>query len=255
MIQRFSLDGQTRSPSGETNAYVVGETNGIVIDPAREHPELTRAVQERAEHVAVTHYHPDHIGAVESYAEEWNLAVWALAGRGEAFEHATGIQPDRRFFPGETVPVAGGIEILDTPGHAPEHVSFVVPDGIITGDVAVDEGSVVVGAPDGDMRAYLTSLRRLYARNPERLYPGHGPVIEAPRSTCKRLIQHRLRREHRVLDAIEAGNETLDEIVGATYEKDISAVYDLAKLTVVAHIEKLAVEGRITYDGERAVLA
>jgi glyoxylase-like metal-dependent hydrolase (beta-lactamase superfamily II) len=102
------------------------------------------------------------------------------------------------------------------------------------------------------MRAYLSSLRRVHAANPARLYPGHGPVIEDPRATCGRLIAHRLDREQSVERAVRAGARTLDEVVDTAYEKDISAVYDLARATVLAHLEKLAVEKRVQFDGERA---
>jgi glyoxylase-like metal-dependent hydrolase (beta-lactamase superfamily II) len=255
MISRVALDAPVRAPSGKTSAYVIGKQGGLLIDPATRHSELDELVAERVDHVAVTHHHPDHVGAVAAYAEEWDLTVWALTGRGDAFAAATGVQPDRHFAPGETIPAAGGIRVLDTPGHAPEHVSFVIPEGIVTGDLAVSEGSVVVGAPEGDMRAYLTSLRRVHARNPDRLYPGHGPVIEDPRSTCARLIKHRLDREKRVLEAINAGEETPEAIVEAAYEKDVSDVYELARATVLAHLEKLAVEGNVRYDGDRAMPA
>jgi len=255
MTDRFVLDAQTRAPGGATNAYAVGAQDGLLIDPADRTAELDEAVADRVDHVAVTHYHPDHVGAVEHYAEEFDLTLWARYGREDAFAAATGCVPDRVFLPGETIPAAGGVPVMDTPGHAPEHVAFGVDDGLVTGDLAVAAGSVVVGGPDGDMRAYLGSLRRIHARAPNRLYPGHGPVIESPRETCRRLIDHRLDREQTVLAAVESGAETLDEIVEAAYEKDVSDVYDLARATVIAHLDKLAVEYRIRWDGKQAVPA
>lgn len=250
MVERFSLSVPTRAPTGATSAYVSTGGDGIVIDPAARDDDLDAAVTEGVEHVAVTHHHPDHVGAVADYATEFDLTVWARYGREASFESATGIAPDRTVKPGEQI--TRGVSVVDTPGHAPEHTAFVLPDGLVTGDLAVAEGSVVVGAPEGDMRAYLTSLRRVHAANPERLYPGHGPVIDTPRATCARLIAHRRDRERAVRAAIEDGNRTLDEIVEAAYDKDISAVYDLARATVLAHVEKLAVESKITFDGERA---
>lgn len=253
MIQRFVLP--TEFAMGATNAYVVGGTDALLIDPATRDPDLDAAVSETVEHVAVTHHHPDHIGAVANYANEWDLTVWAFSPYRSSFEAATGVRPDRTFSPGEILPIADGISILDTPGHAREHVSFVSPDGIVSGDLVLAEGSVVVGAPQGDMRAYLTSLRRLYGRDSDRLYPGHGAVIDTPRSACERLLRHRRRREQRVLAAIQRGHDTPAAIVSAVYEKDISDVYELARATVIAHIEKLAVEGRVSFDGNRVVPA
>lgn len=255
MVDRYTVPVSTRGPSGATNAYVVGETDGLLLDPAGLPEDLRSACEGGVDHVAVTHHHPDHVGGVREAATEFDLTVWARRGREGAFEAATGVAPDRVYVPGETLPTAGGVELLDTPGHAPEHTAFVHPRGIFIGDLVVAEGSVVVGAPEGDMRAYLSSLRRIAARAPSALFPGHGPVIDDPVATCKRLIHHRLDREHRVLAAIRAGNSSLGDIVDGAYEKDISAVADLARATVVAHIEKLAVEGAIEWDGQRAVPA
>lgn len=249
MVEGFSLPVQTRAPTGATNAYVFDR---IVVDPATRSDDLDAAIADGVDHVAVTHHHPDHVDAVAEYAREFDLTVWARYGRTGEFESATGIAPDRTFKPGEFVPAGDGMFVVDTPGHAPEHTSFVLPDGIVTGDLAVAEGSVVVGAPEGDMRAYLSSLRRVHARDPLRLYPGHGPVIETPQDTCERLIAHRLDRERAVEAAIFDGNQRLDDIVEAAYDKDISAVYDLARATVLAHVEKLAVESKITFDGDCA---
>lgn len=251
MVERFSLPVQTRAPTGATNAYVLPEKR-LLIDPAARSDALDAAVADGIDHVAVTHHHPDHVGAVAEYATEFDLTVWAKYGRTAEFESAAGIAPDRTFKPGQSVPEGTGSTVLDTPGHAPEHTAFVSSDGLVTGDLAVAEGSVVVGAPEGDMRAYLSSLRRVHARAPSQLFPGHGPVIDTPRATCERLIAHRLDRERAVETAVHDGNRSLDDIVEAAYDKDISAVYDLARATALAHLEKLAVESRISFDGEMA---
>lgn len=250
MIDRISVPVDTRAPTGDTNAYVVGEAGGVLVDPADRTDDLD-AVADRADHVVVTHHHPDHVGGVAAYADD--RTVWARTGRTETFTAATGVRPDRTFAEGTTVPTDGGeVTVLDTPGHAPEHVALSAPDGVVVGDLAVAAGSVVVGAPEGDMRAYLTSLRRVRALSPDRLYPGHGPVVDDPEATCDRLIGHRLDRETRVRTAVDEGHETPDALLEAAYEKDLSGVRDLARATVVAHLEKLAVEGQVRWDGRRA---
>ncbi len=251
--QRIPTPAETRAPTGRTNAYLLGSDDTLLVDPATLTDDLATAIDSRdVAHVTVTHHHPDHVGAVAACAREFDLTVWARAGRAAAFADATGIDPDRTFSPGGALPVADGVSVLDTPGHAPEHLTFDTGDGYVSGDLAVAEGSVVVGAPEGDMRAYLSSLRRVRARAPDTLYPGHGPVIDDPRATCRRLIEHRYARERAVTAAVRDGAVTPDEVVDAAYQKDVSAVRDLARATVVAHLEKLAVEGRVRWDGERA---
>ncbi|WP_254762911.1 MBL fold metallo-hydrolase [Natrinema marinum] len=272
-VSRCVVPVATRAPSGDTNAYLLRATSGssptderrrsesetgpaILVDPAARTDDLDRLVADHAvEHVLVTHTHPDHVGAVDAYADETDATVWARYGRTDRFRDATGREPDRTFAPGTTVPLGDDrVRVLDAPGHAPDHVALEVGRGgpIVCGDCAVREGSVVVGAPEGDMRAYVTTLRRLWARNPPALHPGHGPEIDAPREALERLLAHRDEREERVVAAVRDGAETLDGVLDAAYKKDLSGVRDLARATVVAHLEKLAVEGRVAWDGERA---
>jgi glyoxylase-like metal-dependent hydrolase (beta-lactamase superfamily II) len=195
----------------------------------------------------VTHAHPDHVDGVAAYADETGATVWARRGREARFEAATGHAPDRTFVEGESV---GGLTVLDTPGHAPDGVAFESDTGIVCGDLAVASGSVAVAAPEGDLRAYAVALRRLYARDPPRLYPGHGPVIDDPRATVCRLLAHRRERERRVVRAVEEGAADVDAVVAAAYDRDLSGVRDLARGTVRAHLDKLAVEGRVRFDRE-----
>ncbi|MBX0286157.1 MBL fold metallo-hydrolase [Halomicroarcula sp. F28] len=255
--RRVNVAVESRAPTGETAAYLSEGPDALLVDPADRTPALDDAVSAAdVAHVAVTHHHPDHVGAVADYARETSATVWARRGRTESFESATGIAPDRTFAEGTTVPAGDdGVEVLDLPGHAPEHVGFATESGVVSGDVAVAEGSVVVGAPEGDMRAYLSSLRRLHSRNPDALYPGHGPTIDEPRSSCRRLLRHRRGREERVREAVAAGAATPEEILDRAYEKDLSGVRDLALATVVAHLEKLAVEGSLRWDGNQALPA
>jgi len=256
-VTRVSVPVETRAPTGQTNAYVVGSDPALLVDPAGVTGRLDALADERGiGHVAVTHHHPDHVGAVARYAERHDATVWARGGRAGSFERATGVTPDRAFADGTAIPTGSGpVRVRDTPGHAPEHVVFAAEGVLCCGDLAVAEGSVVVGAPAGDMRAYLTALRRVHASGPDRLCPGHGPEIEgkAVRETVDRLVAHRLDRERRVRAAVEQGARTVEEVCDAAYEKDLTGVRDLAEATVRAHLEKLAVESDLRWDPDEDV--
>jgi len=248
-VEGVSIPVGHRVPYGATNAYVVGESDSLLVDPAAASEELDDALAGRdVTHVAVTHTHPDHVGAVADYAADLDATVWARAGREDAFQRATGVAPDRTFREGTVV---GPTRVVETPGHAGDHVAFVAGDAALVGDVAVAEGSVVIGE-SGDLRAYLTTLRRLRHMDLSRLYPGHGPAIDDPAATLDRLLFHRLDRDASIRRAVRGGARTPDEIVDAAYEKDVSDVRELARLTVRAHLRKLAIEGDVAWDGERA---
>ena len=257
-ISRIPVPAQTRAPTGRTNAYVVDAGEGLLVDPAGETDQLSQRVREvDPAHVAVTHTHPDHVGGLTTFAADPSRTVWARAGRVDRFERATGVAPDRLLREETTV---GPAVVLETPGHAPDHVSFVVPEGasgtsgeaLLVGDLAVAEGSVLVGGPDGDLRAYLSSLRRLLHRRSAACLPGHGPAITDPAATLQRLLARRRARERRVLDAVGQGARTPDWIVDVAYDRDLGAARDMAEQAVRAHLDKLAVEGRVAWDGTRA---
>lgn len=262
------------APTGSTNAYVIGRSDALLVDPADESDDLERALDRRSPAaVLATHTHPDHVGALARYAREYDLKIYARSGYEKRFERATGVTPDAGVRDGDILAAGDvGVEVTSTPGHAPDHVALTVrgvdaspsdrgddtprsddPGGrVLVGDLAVAEGSVFVGPPDGDVRGYLTALRRLHARAPDELLPGHGPAIEDPRAVLRRLIAHRIDRERAVLDAVRNGHQTPDAVVDAAYDKDLSGVRDLARRAVIAHLEKLAVEGSVEWDGERA---
>ncbi|WP_439025535.1 MBL fold metallo-hydrolase [Haloarchaeobius sp. DT45] len=251
-VTRIAVPTETRAPTARTNAYVVGEGTALLVDPANTSERLDEVVSRHGvSHLAVTHTHPDHVGAVAHYAEETGATVWARQGHEDRFEAVTDVEPDRTFREGTVIPDVN-VRVLETPGHARDHVSFVAGDSILCGDLALAQGSVVVGGDGADLRAYLTSLRRLWAMAPAELCPGHGPVLTDPRAQCERLIRHRNRRERKVLGAVAGGAGTLDEILDTAYDKDLSGVRDLAAATVECHLEKLARAGRIAWDGEHA---
>lgn len=193
-----------------------------------------------------------------TYAKETGATVWARAGRTDRFVAATGVSPERTYQEGSQIQLDIPVRVIDTPGHATDHVTFVVGDRTgqnataLVGDLLVADGSVFVGETDGDMRSYYVSLRRLLVGSFQTLYPGHGVPVERPEARVTELLAHRRDRESRVLSAVQEGAETGDEILDLAYEKDLQGVRDLAIETIRAHLEKLARERQIGWDGTRA---
>jgi glyoxylase-like metal-dependent hydrolase (beta-lactamase superfamily II) len=211
-----------------TNTYVVA---GWVVDPGPDDPahleSIVAAAAPGIEGVVLTHGHFDHAEGAEPLASRAGVEVARPRG-------------------GEQV---GPFSVIPTPGHSPDHVSLLWRRVLFSGDVVLGEGSVFVGGEEGSMSAYLDSLRRLRALELDAICPGHGPVVWDPRAKLDEYIAHRLERERRVLEALQAGARSRDEVLDRAWsEIDLDAVPYLrmaAGLTLDAHIDKLSAEGRL----------
>jgi glyoxylase-like metal-dependent hydrolase (beta-lactamase superfamily II) len=192
--------------------------------------------------VLVTHGHLDHASGVAALRAQWpDLEARKFLIDGEAGWVAL-VDGDR---------VRAGdreLHVLHTPGHAPDHVCLW--DGadraIYGGDMVIDGATVLIPAGrGGNLRQYLTSLERLAALQPARIYPGHGPIIERPLELISACQLHRRQREAQVLAAIDRVGPDPDALVAEIYSGLPEAVRPAARMTVVAHLEKLREDDRL----------
>ena len=127
---------------------------------------------------------------------------------------------------------------------------------LFTGDHVMQGSTVVINPPDGDMRAYLASLERLLAEDVAILAPGHGYLIGEPQRELRRLVQHRLKRESKVREAIgKLGAPTLEEMLPLVYDDVPPRLHGMAARSLTAHLQKLLADGAVRAEGERYRLA
>lgn len=243
----FTLEG--------TNTWVVGRDPSVVIDPGPDDPGHILAVLDEAEPVGailLTHRHIDHAPGAARLADASGAPVRAF--RPEGAEQPLG--------DGELVEVGSvRLRALHTPGHSADHLCFVSESEreVFSGDTVLAQGTSVVDPPDGDMAAYVRSLRALRDLEPSAIYPGHGPPILTPIGRLDFYIRHREEREEQVLAALGAGKKTAAEMVPSIYSGEIDqAMFPVAARSVLAHLLKLEREGRVARTGmakdERFVL-
>lgn len=234
-----------------TNTYLVGDRAPVVIDPGPNDAEhLERVLDEAGAPalVVITHRHPDHAAGAEEFAAMARAPLAAFAHEGAHLcASAAPITDAQRIDVDGTALVA-----LHTPGHASDHLSFVLERDrtLFTGDHVLGTGTSVVAFPDGDMNAYMASLERARAVGATRIYPGHGPVVEDPATVLDYYIAHRLEREQQVLAAIDAGDRLVTEMVARIYAAYDVAVHSAAAMSVRAHLHKLVDDGALIQDGE-----
>jgi glyoxylase-like metal-dependent hydrolase (beta-lactamase superfamily II) len=242
-----------------TNTYVIGRTGGaaLVVDPgpsAEEHRQRVRAVlrdrDATATAIFVTHHHLDHAEAAADWARRFGCPVVAstrdVAG------------PDGRVVgDGDELRVDDlMIEVIATPGHTRDHVSVRLPTGaVLTGDHVLGRGTSVVAYPDGDLTAYLDSLRRLLRLGPDALFPGHGPQLTRdPTAVLDFYRQHRAFREAQVVAALAEGPATPAQLVERIYADVDRNLWHAAQKSTRATLEALRSRGDIRFNAsEQAV--
>ena len=109
--------------------------------------------------------------------------------------------------------------------------------------------TTVVSPPDGDMAAYIDSLRKVAARDDAILWPTHGPPREDGRVFVEALVDHRLEREVGVLAAVRGGRSSIPEIVALLYADVRQELHKPAGRSVWAHLAKLVNEGQVEVEG------
>jgi glyoxylase-like metal-dependent hydrolase (beta-lactamase superfamily II) len=226
-VVRVRADNPSALTLDGTNTYVVGRW---VVDPGPADPAHLEAVRAAAgdgiDGVVLTHSHADHAEG----AKELGAPV---------------ILPDD----GQQ---AGPFRAVGTPGHSPDSVCLLSGRICFTGDTVLGTGSVFIPPGEGSLSAYLSSLRRLRALELDVLCPGHGPYVWDPKAKLDEYIDHRLDRERRLLAALDAGLRDRNELLDAAWSDAPPELRPAAALTLAAHLEKLAEEGRLPHGVEGA---
>jgi glyoxylase-like metal-dependent hydrolase (beta-lactamase superfamily II) len=159
---------------------------------------------------------------------------------------------------GERLTLAGtSLDVVPTPGHTADHLAFRLESGaVLVGDHVLGRGTSVVTHPEGDVVAYLESLRRVHDLGPAALYCGHGPELtEDPGAVLDFYLAHRAYREQQLLAALAQGPATVDELVAVVYAEVPRHLWPAAAQSSRATLAKLKAEGRVEAAGETVRLA
>ncbi|MCZ2806144.1 MBL fold metallo-hydrolase [Modestobacter sp. VKM Ac-2983] len=244
-----------------TNTHLVGEPGSgqaVVVDPGPDDAAHLAAVEAalaargaRVVAVLVTHHHADHAEAALPWGRHFGAPVAAATGEVAG--------PGGRLLrAGERLELAGTtLDVVPTPGHTADHLAFRLASGaVLVGDHVLGRGTSVVTHPEGDVLAYLESLRRVHDLGPSALYCGHGPELTTdPGAVLRFYLAHRAYREQQLLDALAAGARTVEELVAVVYAGVPQAVWPAAAQSTRATLAKLAAEGRVEPAGDRVRLA
>jgi glyoxylase-like metal-dependent hydrolase (beta-lactamase superfamily II) len=286
-VRRVLAENPSKFTYVGTGTYLVGGGEEVVVIDPGPRRDAHRAALDRAlrgqtvQAILITHCHSDHsplaadlrasTGAPTIAAGPHGDDAWDIGGDlpeltvtsdGDEQPATSAVEEtvDRAFTPdvtcadGEVVATgtAWTMRAVRTPGHTSNHTCFTLEaDGssaLFTGDHIMGWSTTVVSPPDGDMAAYIDSLRKVAGAAHQVGIPTHGPPIDPLTPYVEQLVAHRLDREAQVLAAVRDGLDTVAQLVLRLYADVRPELHQPAARSVLAHLVKLLEEGLVVTD-------
>jgi len=259
-----------------TRSYLLGGPEVAVIDPGPDDPAHRDALLAalapgaRVAAILVTHAHRDHSAGARALQAQVRAPVFGFGerppsasmvrlgaagdlGGGEGLD--PGFAPDVRLADGAGVAGAGWrLEAVHTPGHLGDHLCFAWSEenALFSGDTVMGWATTLISPPDGDLGAFLASLRRLRARPESVYYPGHGAPVRDPQRMIAWQLAHRAEREAQIRAALAAGPSAIPALAARVYPDLAPALLPAAARNVLAHLIDLAERGLVRTEGPLA---
>jgi glyoxylase-like metal-dependent hydrolase (beta-lactamase superfamily II) len=156
-------------------------------------------------HILITHADPDHTGSVAELKAITGATIFAHSldgkamGEGRPGRPPKGFlaplinlmigssippqTPDRTLAEGQSLPIMGGLEVIETPGHTPGHVAFYNPSRriLFAGDALMSmrgKLSFIQSPFTWDFEVGKTSVQKLSRLGATTVCCGHGPALQ-----------------------------------------------------------------------------
>jgi glyoxylase-like metal-dependent hydrolase (beta-lactamase superfamily II) len=225
-----------------TRTYIVGNARVAVIDPGPLLPKHLDAVADAVgsgvlASVLLTHTHPDHADGATALAQKLGTSV-------QHIEDGVEIPTD-----------AGPLVALATPGHTSDHVSYWHGSSrsLFCGDLMMGGlDTALVAPPEGDLQQYLDSLELIRSLSPAVIYPAHGDPMKDADATVQRYVEHRMQRVQQVVQALQSGPQTAQQLVDRIYGTELDETLRAYAATALeAYLLFLEHGERVTLSGGR----
>lgn len=251
----------TLPPATTTNTLIVGNEKLYLVEPATpdldEQQRLFAKMDEligegrKFEGILLTHHHVDHVGAVNAASLKYDLPVRAHPLTYDRIEQ--GFIKGEPLVDGARIELGNSpdgkpgwhLDILHTPGHAVDHLCYLESryQSAIIGDMMSTVSTILIDPPEGHMRTYLESLERLLEYPIKTVFPSHGPVHIDGHALIRYFLNHRQERENRIIEALGAAVQTIDELLPRVYDDVEESSIQAASRSLLAGLIKLQEDG------------
>ena len=256
-VRRITATNASRMTGPGTNSYVIGREQLALVDPGpaeQAHIDaIIRLCGDKLKWILVTHTHQDHSPGALPIAEATGAELIGNVidndgFQDESFRNARPLKQDDKIETDEFT-----LRALLSPGHVSNHICYLVEQDrlLMTGDHVMAGSTVVIIPPAGNMKHYIESLERMLDYDIDYFAPGHGDLIADPHDEIRYLINHRLKREEKVVSALEGnGPCTVNALVPIVYDDVDRALHGMAAKSLHAHLIKLELDGRANVNND-----
>ncbi|WP_127717596.1 MBL fold metallo-hydrolase [Halobacteriovorax sp. HLS] len=253
-VKQFLPLSHTFPPANRTNCFLIGDKHSVLIDPSpKDEIELAKLKNHlskfQVNEIFLTHHHPDHHEHSVELAKFYDVKIGLsldthtriLSKHGQDYFQNLELNYYKE---GDILTQSLGQDVLvyEVPGHdegqlalAPRNLNW-----FIVGDLIQSVGTVVIGAPEGDMSKYFNSLEKVIKLAPRFVIPSHGIALGGVHK-LKMTLKHRKMREEKIRSLLEHSH-TNEEILDIIYEGLDKRLTPYALKTIEAHIVKIKSE-------------
>lgn len=203
-----------------TGCYLV---DGLLVDcgpPATARELLSALSGERVEALALTHHHEDHSGGALLLRAERGLQPLIHPLGQPLLQHGFEQQSYRRLAWGRPPRLEAGalgrelrtrelrFEVLETPGHSPDHVCLFEPERgfVLTGDLFLAERLRYLRS-DEDLVALQASLELVAGLGARQVFCAHRGLVPDGSASLRRKAAHLRELREAILDGLRRGED------------------------------------------------